>query len=437
MDASNNIQNLKDLLRRRIAGHAGAEEERMLSKQAAEDPFLQDALEGLDAFPEGDHAARLARLQDRLEHRTRRRIVPIFVQRAAAAVLMLGLFGLGWWLLSDGQEQISGPSAPQAVVIQPADPKPDAPASVADNTSSQVAPMSKSRPTPATTSPQQPAVLPLPNLPDDLAAADKPAAIAPTEAKPAQTAAAELADVVPEAEQKKEAAPAKASESDAARSQPARAGTQAAPPAKPAAPAPAGFRVITGKISDGDTGDPLIGATVLLQGTQQGAVTDFDGSYRLQIPEKEANARIVVSYTGYETKVVEAGERNKLNVNLNGSLATLSEVVILGGSKKRKTNKSAAIRSSSSEIAPQNGWDALEQHITKNRRMPVQAVANGVSGQVLVEFTVTAKGKLRDFKVLESLGFGCDEEAVRLLQTGPAWRNDTGKEQKATYSVQF
>lgn len=434
MDASNNIRHLKDLLRRRIAGHAGAEEERMLSKQAVEDPFLQDALEGLDAFPEGDHTARLARLQERLERRTRRRIVPIFVQRAAAAVLVLGLFGLGWWLLSDGQEQISGPSAPQAVVIQPADPKPDAPAPVADNTSSQVAPMPKSRPTPATTLPQQPAVLPPLNLPDDLAAAEKPADTAPADAS-GRAVAAEVAEAMPAPEQKKEsiAAP-KATDSDMAKSQPARAAT---PSAKPDAPAPAGFRVITGKISDGDTGDPLIGATVLLQGTQQGTVTDFDGSYRLQIPEKEANARIVVSYTGYETKVVEAGERNKLNVNLDGSLATLSEVVILGGSKKRKTNKSAAIRSSSSDIAPQNGWDALEQHIAKNRRMPVQAVANGISGQVLVEFTVTAKGKLRDFKVLESLGFGCDEEAVRLLQTGPAWRNDTGKEQKATYFVQF
>lgn len=409
----------------------------MLSKQAAEDPFLQDALEGLDAFPEGDHAARLERLQDRLQGRTQRRIIPLFVQRAAAAVLVLGLFGLGWWLLSDGEEQMAGPSAPQAVVIQPAEPKSDAPAPIADNSSTPVVPMPKPQPAPATASHRQPASLPTPNRPDDLAAADKPIAIAPTEV-PSQTAAAELADVAPEAEQKKEtvAAP-KATDSDMAKSQPARAATQAAPPAKPATvPAPAGFRVISGKITD-ETGEPLIGATVLLEGTQQGTVTDFDGSYRLQIPAKDDDVRLVVAYTGYESKVVEAGEQQKLNVQLDASSAALSEVVVLGGTRKRKTDRSAAIRSFSEDVQPQGGWDALEQHIAKNRRMPVQAVANGISGEVLVEFSVTTKGKLRGFKVLELLGFGCDEEAIRLLQTGPAWQNATGKEQKASYYVRF
>lgn len=434
MDASKNIRHLKRLLQRRITGHAGAEDERMLSKQAAEDPFLQDALEGLDAFPEGDHAARLERLQNHLQSRTQRRIIPLFVQRAAAAVLVLGLFGLGWWLLSDGQEQISGPSAPQAVVIQPADPKPDAPAPIADNTSSPIAQMPKSRPTPATTSPQQTAALPPPSRPDDLAAADKPATIAPTEA-PGHTAAAELADVAPEAEQKKESVAPKM-QPDVAKSQPSRAATAA--PASPAAgPVPAGFRIITGKISDDDTGEPLIGATVLLEGTQQGTVTDYDGSYRLQIPAKDADARLVVAYTGYESKVVEAGEQQKLNVRLDASSATLSEVVVLGGTRKRKTDSNAASRSSSEDVEPQGGWDALEQHIAKNRRMPVQAVANGISGEVLVEFSVTTKGKLRGFKVLEPLGFGCDEEAIRLLQTGPSWQNATGKEQKASYFVRF
>lgn len=406
----------------------------MLSKQAVEDPFLQDALEGLDAFPEGDHAARLARLQDRLQDRTQRRIIPLFVQRAAAAVLVLGLFGLGWWLLSDGQEQISGPSAPQAVVIQPAEPKPDAPAPFADNTSSPAAPLPKPQPAPNTTSPQQPAAPPIPNLPDDLAAAEKPVAVTPAEA-PGQAAAAELADVAPEAEQKKESVAPKM-QPDVAKSQPSRAAT--AGPASPAAgPVPAGFRIITGKISDDDTGEPLIGASVLLEGTQQGTVTDYDGSYRLQIPAKDADARLVVAYTGYESKVVEAGDQQKLNVRLDASSATLSEVVVLGGTRKRKTDRNAASRPFSEDVEPQGGWDALEQHIAKNRRMPVQAVANGISGEVLVEFSVTTKGKLRGFKVLEPLGFGCDEEAIRLLQTGPSWQNATGKEQKASYFVRF
>lgn len=436
METSKNIRHLKRLLQRRIAGETGADEERRLSKQAADDPFLQDALEGLDAFPEGDHAARLERLQGRLQARSRRRrIVPLFIQRAAAAVVVLGLFGLGWWLLSDGKGEMPGPDAPQAIVTPPAAPSEPGPLAdhtlpaTGEKTSPPAPPPSRRETLPNTSGP------PVSPQPEDIAAVEKPATVMPADTQ-GHAAVAEWAEAAPAPEPKKESiASPKTADADIAKTQPARAATQAAPPATPA---PSGFRVITGKISDGDTGEPLIGASVLLQGTPQGTVTDFDGSFRLQIPEKEADARLVISYTGYENKVVEVGDRQKLNVQLGESMAALSEVVVVGGGRKlRKADRSASVRSFSMDVQPKGGWDALEQHISTNRRMPVQAIANGISGEVLVEFSVTTKGKLRSFKVVEPLGFGCDEEAVRLLQTGPAWQNATGKEQRTSYSVRF
>lgn len=407
----------------------------MLSKQAAEDSFLREALEGLDAFPEGDHTGRLERLHQRLAARTRRRIIPLFIQQAAAAVLVIGLLGLGWWLLSDGREGIPTTDSPEEVAIQPAAPVPDASPPLVEHTPSTTR---KEIPQPAPPPSRMeetttPSVSPQPT---ELAAAEKPAAVLPAETAGAATA--EWAEAAPAPEQKKEniAAP-KTTDSGIAPPQPARA-TAIAPsqPASVLSP-PAGFRLITGKILD-EAGEPLIGATVLLQGTQQGAVTDIDGNYSLQIPEKNTNARVVVAYTGFETRVVEVGDRQKINVQLNTSHAALSEVVVVGGGRKlRKAGSNEASRSFSMELQPQGGWDALERHISQNRRVPVQAMANGVSGQVLVEFSVTTKGKLRDFRVPEPLGSGCDEEAVRLLQTGPKWRNDTGKEQRTSYPVKF
>ena len=54
--------------------------------------------------------------------------------------------------------------------------------------------------------------------------------------------------------------------------------------------------VLTGRVIDADDGYPLIGVTVMVQGTQYGAVTDVDGNYELRIPSKECE--IVFSYVG-------------------------------------------------------------------------------------------------------------------------------------------
>lgn len=62
-------------------------------------------------------------------------------------------------------------------------------------------------------------------------------------------------------------------------------------------------KTITGTIID-ETGEPMIGVSVLVQGTTTGAVTDLDGKFTLEVP---ANATLVVSYIGYKTQNVKVG----------------------------------------------------------------------------------------------------------------------------------
>ena len=57
-------------------------------------------------------------------------------------------------------------------------------------------------------------------------------------------------------------------------------------------------KTITGTIID-ETGEPMIGVSVLVQGTTTGAVTDLDGKFALEVP---ANATLVVFYIGYKTQ---------------------------------------------------------------------------------------------------------------------------------------
>mgnify|MGYP000692906393 FL=1 len=61
-------------------------------------------------------------------------------------------------------------------------------------------------------------------------------------------------------------------------------------------------RTVVGQITD-QNGEALIGATILAQGTDSGTVTDIDGKYSVNVPNG-ANA-LEVSYTGYETQVIE------------------------------------------------------------------------------------------------------------------------------------
>ena len=61
-------------------------------------------------------------------------------------------------------------------------------------------------------------------------------------------------------------------------------------------------RTVTGIIND-DTGEPLIGANVLVKGTTAGTISDIDGSFSIDVPD--GSNTLVISFTGYETQEVD------------------------------------------------------------------------------------------------------------------------------------
>ena len=88
----------------------------------------------------------------------------------------------------------------------------------------------------------------------------------------------------------------------------------------------------TGLVKD-KTGEPMIGVNVLVKGTTNGTITDFDGKF--SIPDVPSNATLVVSYIGYLTKEVKSGKN--LVIVLEEDTKTLDEVVVIGyGTVKRR-----------------------------------------------------------------------------------------------------
>jgi protein TonB len=72
--------------------------------------------------------------------------------------------------------------------------------------------------------------------------------------------------------------------------------------------------------------------------------------------------------------------------------------------------------------APVGGMEAFYTYIAENIKYPPQARRLGVSGMVFVRFVVEKDGSITDAQVIKGIGAGCDEEAVRVLNSAPAWK---------------
>lgn len=96
---------------------------------------------------------------------------------------------------------------------------------------------------------------------------------------------------------------------------------------------------VTGKVTD-QSGEPLIGATVLVTGTTNGASTNATGDYSIQVPE---GASLTFQYIGYEAKTEKVGARTKVDVKLEQSKQTIDEVVVIGYGTVKKTDLTGSV----------------------------------------------------------------------------------------------
>jgi periplasmic protein TonB len=68
------------------------------------------------------------------------------------------------------------------------------------------------------------------------------------------------------------------------------------------------------------------------------------------------------------------------------------------------------------------GNSALLKFIEKNLRIPIPAKENNIKGKVFLYFIVHSDGSIDNVQILKGLGFGCDEESIRLVRSMPIWK---------------
>jgi TonB family protein len=142
------------------------------------------------------------------------------------------------------------------------------------------------------------------------------------------------------------------------------------------------------------------------------------------VGKTDANGRFNVSNSliGNKLRLVAPDFENTEIKVINGESQPLfirpkAELIFIDLKHNKIWKYNPSEHSAQPTISPDNYLEYLQ----KNLKKPKQAIDNQIIGNVTVEFKVNKEGKLSDFKIIKSLGFGCDEEAIRVIKEGPSW----------------
>ena len=132
-------------------------------------------------------------------------------------------------------------------------------------------------------------------------------------------------------------------------------------------------QTIKGNVTD-NTGEPIIGATIMETGTQNGVITDLDGNFTLQNVKGKS---ITISYIGMKTQTVELAGKTEFNIVLEDEASTLNDVVVIGYGTARKKDLTGS-------VSTVKGQDLV--------KVPVPNVSEALSGKMAGVHVTTTDG---------------------------------------------
>jgi TonB family protein len=159
-----------------------------------------------------------------------------------------------------------------------------------------------------------------------------------------------------------------------------------------------------------DSNKPVPNVSIISEDRTLGK-TDENGRFNLE------NARL-----GNKINLVAPNfENTEIIVNKSSSdlfyIRPKSELIFIDLKRNKTWKYNPAEHPAQPSVSPDEYLDYLQNNLKKSK----QAIDNQIVGTVEVEFKVNKKGELSDFKITKSLGYGLDEEAIRLIREGPKW----------------
>ncbi len=143
-----------------------------------------------------------------------------------------------------------------------------------------------------------------------------------------------------------------------------------------------GNHKVTGRVVD-PAGEPLIGATIMVEGTKDGTVTDIDGNFTINTTSK---AKLVISYVGYTAQTILVGDKTTIDVTLKEVANTMNEVVVTAlGIKRAEKALSYNVQSvGSNELTRNKDANFVNSLNGKVAGVNISKSASGVGGATRV-----------------------------------------------------
>lgn len=178
-------------------------------------------------------------------------------------------------------------------------------------------------------------------------------------------------------------------------------------------------RKVSGLVTDAD-GNPIIGATVSVKGTNNGVITDIDGQYAIDAPD---GATLEFRYIGYNTEEKEVKKQTSINLRMMESSVGLEDVVVIGYGQQKKSSVVASINTITS----------------KELSMPTRSLANNIAGQIAGVLAIQRSGEPgkddSQFWIRGVSSFAGGVSPLVLVDGVPRNMNDIGVDEIESFTV--
>jgi periplasmic protein TonB len=133
-------------------------------------------------------------------------------------------------------------------------------------------------------------------------------------------------------------------------------------------------------------------------------------------PPPQVQAPVIVEVPDEE----EIEEEIQVSLDIEVSQDTkVEEIVVKAEEPKEEVDEIFTIVEESA--SPKGGMGSFYKYVNEKIKYPPQARRMAIDGKVFVEFVINKDGTISDVKAVKGIGGGCDEEAVRVVQSAPAW----------------
>lgn len=179
---------------------------------------------------------------------------------------------------------------------------------------------------------------------------------------------------------------------------------------------------VTGQVID-DLNGPVIGASVLIKGTNTGTITDRNGNFTL---EASQDAVLVFSFPAMTSKEVAVKDvLGNLKVQLYSD-GTINRPQAQSAAPQSSTKTSQIVSSPVFTVVEKmpeypGGQAALLKYLASDVKYPKIAMDNGIQGRVVASFVVEKDGSIRDVEIVKGVDPSLDQEAIRVIALMPNW----------------